>query len=177
MQPSRPSIGLRDSNETASRKPGALQAPASILSRDRATLDRPGADDQVLIIGYSMRIRSEQRRGASEPCLSLVPPTGARWRRARPLDELPRPFARQRSAAPVVRDYDRAAHGRGSGRRRGLRRPCQPDLGSNEPAARRRVPSSSRMKPPATPCASIWGCSTMRRLAARRRSRRSRAVQ
>ena len=120
---------------------GIRRASAALLQRDRAALDRSGADDpdadRRLLLRHPLGAAAV-RGGASQPGLSLVLPARPGRRRSRPLDlleEPPWPLPRQRSAAPAVRDDGRALHGGGPGRRRGLRRRRQPDQGRRQPAA------------------------------------------
>jgi hypothetical protein len=117
-------------------------------------LDRPRTADPDaagrLLLRHSVGA-SAVRRGAPEPGLSLVLPVGPGRRRAGPFDllqEPPWPFPGQRSAASVVRYGPAPLHGRGPGRRRGLRRGRQPDQGRGEPGAERA--RRSRLPPEAS---------------------------
>ena len=95
-------------------------------------IGRPSIDPELpirmLLVGYCFGIRSE-RRLCEEVYLNLdyrwFCRLGLEGRRARPLHllkEPTRPFPRLRPAARAVRDRGAALHGRGPGRRRGLRR-------------------------------------------------------
>ena len=118
-------------------------ASAAILQPDRPSLDRSRAADPHaagrLLLRHPLRAAAV-RGGPPQPRLPLVLPAGAGRRRPGPLDlleEPPRPLPRERPAAQAVRDGRRALHGRGPGRRRGLRRRRQPDRRRRQPPARR----------------------------------------
>ena len=135
---------------------------------------------RMLIVGYCFGIRSE-RRLCEEVHLNLA----YRWFCRLGLDgEVPDHSTFSKNRHGRFRDSDllrevfettvRALHGRGAGRRRGLRGRCQHDQGRCQPAALRAGQTSGcRPRRRTARCGSIWRCSTMPPSARRRRSCRS----
>ena len=120
---------------------GIAVASAALLQRDRAALDRSGADDpdadRRLLLRHPLGAAA-LRGGASEPRLSLVLPARPGGRCAGPFDlleEPARPLPRQRPAARAVRDDGAPLHRGRAGRRRRLRGRRQPDQGRRQQAA------------------------------------------
>ena len=128
---------------------------------------------RMLIVGYCFGIRSE-RRLCEEVHLNLA----YRWFCRLGLDgDVPDHSTFSKNRHGRFRDSDllrqlfetvvAPLHGRGPGRRRGLRGRRQPDQGRRQPPARRAGRARAcRPRRRAAPSTSIWRCSTMRPSAA-----------